>query len=232
MTEEEKQKLIKKIADDFDGVSIFYLCNPNNPTGTVTAADDLFAWIESFGGRNFFLLDEAYFEFVTDASCRSAMTLVKQGAKNIAVTRTFSKLYALPAYRVGYAIADSEVIALSEGLLPCVNINMAGGAAALASLEDDGFVADVLENLQRSRDIVEAALRALSLKFIPSNANFIFHEINGDAKSYAQRMKASGIWVGRAFPPIEGWNRVTLGRPEEMETFVATLKIFRENGWV
>ena len=83
-----------------------------------------------------------------------------------------------------------------------------------------------------SRQIVQNALTELGLKFAPSNGNFIFHEIKGDVKTYQERMKAHSILVGREFLPIQGWNRLTLGTPDEMKVFVKVLKEFRAKGWI
>ena len=79
---------------------------------------------------------------------------------------------------------------------------------------------------------MQNALNELGLKFVPSNGNFVFHEIKGDIKTYQERMKANGILVGREFLPIQSWSRLTLGTPEEMQYFVNVLKEFRKKGWV
>lgn len=223
---------MRKAADDFDGMTIFYLCNPNNPTGTVVYENVLFPWLRALDAEDFVIVDEAYFDFVQDKACQSALSLLLYGQKNIAITRTFSKLYALAGYRVGYALADESVIALSEGLMPCVNINLAGAQAALASLEDEDFVKRSLESVAVSRALLEETLQALELSYVPVNTNFVFHEIKGESKLYAQRMLEAGIQVGRYFPPYENYNRITLGRPDEMEIFVRVLREFRRKGFV
>ncbi|BET79661.1 Aminotransferase classes I and II [Edwardsiella anguillarum] len=77
-----------------------------------------------------------------------------------------------------------------------------------------------------------AALDELKLAYLPSQANFIFHQVNGDAARYQARMKQHHILVGRPFPPLNNWNRLTLGTPQEMQLFVAQLHAFRRQGWV
>ena len=223
---------LKNAAEAFDGVTIFYLCNPNNPTSMITPAKTLFPWIKSFSQNSYFLLDEAYADFVEDPAFETGMTLVKEGLKNVLVTRTFSKFYALAGYRVGYLLAQPEVVDEVEKFMSLDNTNLAGAVAAVASLQDKTFAKLSFQSNSASRQIVQNVLTELGLKFAPSNGNFIFHEIKGDVKTYQERMKAHSILVGREFLPIQGWNRLTLGTPDEMKVFVKVLKAFRAKGWV
>ncbi|MBN6078924.1 pyridoxal phosphate-dependent aminotransferase [Aggregatibacter actinomycetemcomitans] len=223
---------LQETAEQFSGVSIFYLCNPNNPTSTVTPAKELFRWIKKAPENYFFLLDEAYAEYVQDPAFESGVKLIKQGFKNVAVTRTFSKFYAMAGYRVGYMLANSDVVEEVDKFMSIDNTNIAGAVAALASLKDKTFAQLSLQSNEASRKIVQNALQELDLKFAPSNGNFIFHEIKGDVQTYQERMKENGILVGREFLPIQSWSRLTLGTPEEMQRFVKVLKEFRQNGWV
>ena len=112
------------------------------------------------------------------------------------------------------------------------NTNAAGAAAALASLNDAVFVEKSLQSTNLSRKIVTDALDELGLRYLPSQANFIFHEIKGEHQTYKDRMAAAHVFVGRAFPPIENFNRLTLGTPDEMRAFVSVLKSFRQKGWI
>lgn len=223
---------MKKIATEFSGLSIIYLCNPNNPTATITPSDQIERWIKVASERTLFLLDEAYAEFVTDPRFRSGIDLVAQRNKNVVVTRTFSKIYALAGLRIGYAVAHEEIIALIEDFISIDNTNAAGAVAALASLEDKMFLTISQTSIETSRKIVTNALDKLGLEYLPSQANFIFHKVPGDVKTYQDRMKEYHVFVGREFPPATGWNRLTLGTPEEMTTFVSVLNEFRTQGWV
>ena len=223
---------LQETAEQFSGLNIFYLCNPNNPTSAITPAKALFPWIKKAPENYFFLLDEAYAEFVQNPTFESGISLVKQGFKNVAVTRTFSKFYALAGYRVGYMLADPDVVLEVEKFMSIDNTNIVGAVAATASLQDQTFAQLSLQSNAESRRIVQNALKELGLKFVPSNGNFVFHEIKGNIKTYQERMKANRILVGREFLPIQGWNRLTLGTPEEMQYFVNVLKEFRKKGWV
>ncbi|WP_058912127.1 pyridoxal phosphate-dependent aminotransferase [Entomohabitans teleogrylli] len=223
---------LQQAAAGFDGVSIIYLCNPNNPTATIAPSSQLESWITSAPENSWFILDEAYAEFVTDPAFRSAIGLVKQGRKNLIVTRTFSKIYALAGLRIGYAVAHADIIAQTEAFMSLDNTNMTGAVAALASLEDRAFLANSLASTDAARKIVTTALDKLGLEYLPSQANFIFHKVPGEVKTYQQRMKEHHVFVGREFPPATGWNRLTLGTPQEMSQFVDILNTFREKGWV
>ena len=225
-------KKMEQIANDFDGLSIIYICNPNNPTAMITPHSQLDSWMKKVSDKQFFIVDEAYAEFVEDPQFVSAIELVKAGQKNLIVTRTFSKIYALAGLRVGYGLANPEVIGAVDEFISIDNTNTAGAVAAIASLKDKKFLEYSLKSNNLSRKIVETALNELGLEYAPSQANFIFHKVKGDVKTYKQRMKEANIMVGREFPPVMGWNRLTLGTPQEMEQFVAVLKEFRQKGWV
>lgn len=224
---------LQKAADDFDGISLFYLCNPNNPTATITSTAPFKHWVANAPANHYFLLDEAYSEYVNDQSFESGVEWVKQQlTANLIVVRTFSKLCALAGMRVGYAIANPSMIAAIEAFTSIDNTNLSGAVAVLATLDDEGFLARSLHNTNQSRQMVEATLDELGLSYLPSQANFIFHEVNGEVKIYMDRMREYGIVVGRKFPPIEGFSRLTLGTPDEMAVFIKVLKSFRQKGWV
>lgn len=224
---------MQKVADDFDGISLFYLCNPNNPTSTITDTVKLKKWVGHAPDNHYFLLDEAYSEYVTDSSFESGVAWIREEhSENIVVVRTFSKLCALAGMRVGYAVASPQTIAKLEAFISIDNTNLAGAVAALATLDDEDFLALSLRTANQSRQLVEQILDELGLRYLPSQASFIFHEIKGDVQTYIDRMHEHGIAVGREFAPITGFNRLTLGRPDEMAVFVQVLKSFREKGWV
>ncbi|WP_145574678.1 pyridoxal phosphate-dependent aminotransferase [Yersinia alsatica] len=221
----------KKVAD-FNGRSIVYLCNPNNPTATITPSNLIDDWVKNATPETLFIIDEAYAEFVSDPAFRSAIALVQAGHKNLLVTRTFSKIFALAGLRIGYGIAHPQLIAAIENFVSLDNTNTAGAVAALASLQDKPFVIQSRQSADLARRIVTQALDQLKLAYLPSQANFIFHQVPGDVKTYQKRMKQYHVFVGREFPPAVGWNRLTLGTPEEMTAFVSVLRMFRANDWV
>lgn len=223
---------MQKKAQEFDGISMVYLCNPNNPTAMLTPSAELSNWVKSAKENVFFIIDEAYAEFVSTPAFVSAITLVAEGYKNLIVTRTFSKIYALAGLRVGYGVAVPEVIAQVDVFVSIDNTNTASAVAALASLKDKAYVEYSRKSIDVSRQMVIDVLKELDIEYAPSHANFIFHKVKGDVKTYQNRMKEANIMVGREFPPALGWSRLTLGTPEEMSYFVSTLKTFRTKGWI
>lgn len=223
---------MEQAANDFDGLSMVYICNPNNPTAMITPYSQLDKWLSKDSDNTFFIVDEAYAEFVEDPNFTSAIELVKKGQNNLIVTRTFSKIFALAGLRVGYGVATPEIIAAVDTFLSIDNTNTAGAVAAIASLKDKSFIQYSLKSNDISRKIVEKALNEIGLEYAPSQANFIFHKVKGDVKTYQQHMADAHVMVGREFPPAVGWNRLTLGTPEEMQQFVVILKQFHEKGWV
>lgn len=223
---------MQKKAQEFDGISMVYLCNPNNPTAMLTPTAALTNWIKSAKENVFFIIDEAYAEFVSTPEFTSAIALVEAGYKNLIVARTFSKIYALAGLRVGYGVAAPEVISDIDVFVSIDNTNTAGAVAALASLKDLAFVEYSRKSIDVSRQMVVDVLKELNIEYAPSHANFIFHKVKGDVKTYQNRMKDANIMVGREFPPAFGWSRLTLGTPEEMSYFVSTLKTFRAKGWI
>jgi histidinol-phosphate aminotransferase len=208
-----------------------YVCNPNNPTGSLTPVDEVEEWIVSSSPNVLFVIDEAYCDFVEDPSFRSLVPLAVDHP-NVLVLRTFSKAHALAGLRVGYGVGHpsliEEMLPLRAGRGP----NHLGNAAALASLEDPDFLAESLATMARSKAIVLGVLGDLGLGHIPSHANFVMHEVNGPVEAYIERMWDQGFIVGRAFPELPTHNRVTLGLPEEMKRWAETLRAFREQGWV
>lgn len=223
---------MQKKAQEFDGISMVYLCNPNNPTAMLTPTAALTHWIKSAKENVFFIIDEAYAEFVSTPEFTSAIALVAEGYKNLIVARTFSKIYALAGLRVGYGVAVPDVISEVDVFVSIDNTNTAGAVAALASLKDKAYVEYSRKSIDVSRQMVVDALKELDIEYAPSHANFIFHKVKGDVKTYQNRMKDANIMVGREFPPAFGWSRLTLGTPEEMSYFVTTLKAFRAKGWI
>ena len=237
-----KVKMLDSWAFDIDGMkaavashkgpSLVYLVNPNNPTATITPADLIEPWIASKPADTMFIVDEAYAEFVNDKRFRSVTPLIHNGAQNIILLKTFSKIHAMAGMRVGYAVAHPDAIALMERHVAGEKINFCGVDAALASMGDDAFIAYSKKTIDLSRQILVKALDELKLPYLPSEGNFVFHQLNTPLKDYQQHMAESGVLIGRAFPPADSWCRISLGTPEEMQWVAKTMLDFRKKGWV
>ncbi|WP_108945394.1 pyridoxal phosphate-dependent aminotransferase [Shewanella halifaxensis] len=215
-----------------NGPSIVYLCNPNNPTGLLLPQSELNQWLDQASSKLSFIVDEAYVEYVAQADFVSAIERVKQGQKHIVVCRTFSKIYALAGLRVGYGVAHSELIKQMQAQASIDNANLIGCVAAKASLESQQWLELSIKSNHQAKELVYQQLNELGLDYLPSETNFIFHKVNGNSELYMQRMSKAGILVGRPFNHGEGWNRLSIGTPAQMQYFCKTLAKFRELGWV
>ena len=211
--------------------ALVYLCNPNNPTGTLTPTGEIKAWIFEAPETVLFAVDEAYHEYVRSPGYTSAVRWVGE-RPNLVVTRTFSKIYAMAGLRLGYAVAHPETARRLGEFISVDNVNGVVLAAALAALRDRNLVPRSRATNERAKRITQSCLDELGLAYLPSHTNFLMHRVPGDLDAYRRRMQERGIRVGRPFPPLLGHNRLSLGLPEQMERFTDVLRDFRERGWV
>ena len=221
---------MRSAASRGSGPALVFLCNPNNPTATITSCSDIESWIASADGRTVFLVDEAYFDFVEDAGYRTLIPLADR--PNVVVSRTFSKIYGLAGLRAGYGIANEETIKALRALACQNNLNHFAQVAALACIEDTAYMQKSLEINRQGRAFAARTLRELSLEMLPTHTNFLMHRIKGEVRPYIDRMLEAGVRVGRPFPPMLSYNRVSIGLPEEMQAWAENLRAFREKGWV
>ncbi len=222
---------MRERAARLDGPVCVYLCNPNNPTGTITPSTEIDDWIESAPERVAFLVDEAYIDFVDDSAYRSALPWIDR-TPNVLVARTFSKVHGMAGMRLGYGLVHEDAAERFRRRQVRNNANHLALVAGLASLESDDFVAQSLRVNHRGREIAHACFSELGIEYLPSQTNFVMHRINGDLRSHIVRMREHGIQVGRPFPPMLSYNRVSIGLPDEMERFAETLRGFRQEGWI
>ncbi len=224
---------LKRAASKVSGPVLINICNPNNPTGTICDKDALTNWILTAPDDYVFLIDEAYHEYaVSNAKYESALSLIQDGKENVVVARTFSKVYGMAGMRVGYGFAAPKTAAKLNKYAASFNLSAAGLAAAITSLDDEEFLQTSIKSNQESKAHLTKTLDRLALPYIPSDTNFVLHRINADLQSYSKKMLANNIKVGRRMTAEDGWNRLSLGQPEEMRIFTQTLEAFRENGWV
>ena len=213
------------------GPVLVYVCNPNNPTGSLTSVDDIEAWIRRAPENLHFLVDEAYFEFVDSNAYRSLDQLAWENP-NVVVARTFSKVYGMAGLRLGYGIAHPETARALQAFAAGPNCNHLALVAGLAALRDGEWVEKSISANLESRQIAYRVLDELGLEYLPSHTNFVMHRISGDLRQYINRMREAGIRVGRPFPPMLDFNRCSFGLSEEMERFADTLRDFRRKGWI
>jgi histidinol-phosphate aminotransferase len=174
-------------------------------------------------------MDEAYYEYVDDASYWSALKWVDD-KPNVIVVRTFSKIYGMAGMRLGYGVAHPTTARRLTDFISANNTNVLACAAGQASLADAGLGPRSIEVNHAAKAIVHETLDELGLEYLPTQTNFIMHRINGDLRDYIGRMREQGVFVGRPFPPMLEWNRLSFGLPEEMDRWADALKSLRAMG--
>ena len=213
-----------------DRTKIIWLCNPNNPTGTLLPAEELWTFVEELPEQILLVLDEAYIDFVAE-EYPDTVSFVKQ-RKNVLILRTFSKMYGLASFRIGYGIADKEVIEALEKVKLPINVNMLAQEAALAALEDEKFTERVRENNRRGLDFFYQEFEKLGMECIPSQANFVLVHTFLDGKFLEEEFLKRAIIVraGADFH-LTDWLRITVGTQEDNHRVIAALQdILQENG--
>jgi len=202
-----------------DDTTVVVLCNPNNPTGTIRRAGDIEAFIDALPESVLVIVDEAYHEFVTDPTYRTEIPLAVE-RPNVVVLRTFSKVYALAAHRVGYAIGRADLITELRKVQAPLTVNQVAQAAANASL---GQPAELMrrqgENSARRHHLV-GALSERGIRMAESHTNFVYFELGENAEEIIAAMTAQGVII-RGMGP--GWVRMTIGNDEENRRFLGAL---------
>jgi len=209
---------------------IVYLANPDNPSGTFAARDSVARLRDGLPPATLFVLDEAYADFVT----RGTLLPDEIDERTIRL-HTFSKVYGMAGARIGYALASREAIATFQKIRNHFGVNRTAQIGALAALDDQAFVRDVIAEVVRGRDEYHAFGARLGLRTLPSQTNFVCFEIGTRqaAEAIMHGLLERGVFVRKpGEPPINGCIRVTVGTPEERglfyEVFAATLDAQRE----
>jgi histidinol-phosphate aminotransferase len=193
-----------------------YLVNPHNPTGTVSDDGAFKAFLRGVSAKALAIVDEAYLEYTDDFAARSAVDLVRAGA-NVAVFRTFAKIHALAALPFGYLLAPRELAAAlrRQGAGSAEGIGRLALAAASAALRDDALVARSRAGVARERAAWQRLFAELKLAHSDSAASFVFFESGRPQQELAAAFRRRGIDIGRGFPPLDRWARISIGLPEE-----------------
>jgi histidinol-phosphate aminotransferase len=206
-----------------DKAGLIYICNPNNPTGTIVTKDEMSDFFQRAPKHAIILVDEAYHHFVDNPKYASAFEWFGK-VPNLVIARTFSKVYGMAGMRLGYAVASPELIrAMSQHKL-WSGTNAAVLEAALASLDDQAHVADQKRRLNGTRQWLCKELERDGRRYIPSEANFVMFDVGGDVQPLIRRFQEKKILVGRKFPSMGNWMRITVGTPKEMEAFIVALR--------
>ncbi|MEY2487329.1 MAG: histidinol-phosphate aminotransferase [Verrucomicrobiota bacterium] len=202
---------------------LIYICNPNNPTASITPKNDLREFIARTPPSTMILVDEAYYHYADSPDYESVIPLVKDHP-NLLVARTFSKVYGMAGLRCGYCVGQREMIEQLRSHEPWDSVNIMALAAATASLNDPDQVANGRRLNSETRAFVTHELESMGYKQIPSQANFIMVDLKRPVVPLIQSCKQRKVEVGRLFPSMPNHMRVTIGKKEEMDAFLSTLK--------
>jgi len=202
---------------------VVFIANPNNPTGTWLGHDELRAFVEGVRSDIVVVIDEAYFEYVSEADYPNAMAWVAE-FPNLLVTRTFSKAYGLASLRVGYGVCQPEMADLLNRVRQPFNVSSFGQAAAEAALEDEAHLQQSVQlNQAGMRQLVDG-LQALDLAFIPSVGNFVSVDVGRQPAEVYEALLRVGVIVR----PVDNYGlpghlRISIGLPEENQRFLDAL---------
>ncbi len=204
---------------------VVFVCNPNNPTGTMVTRDEVREFMAAVPDDVIVVFDEAYYEYVRDPHYPDTLDYVRQN-RPVVVLRTFSKIYGLAGLRIGYGITTPEIVEYLHRVRNPFNANTLAQFAARAALGDERHVAASRALNEAEMASVDNGLRALGLAPLPSQANFLFFDTHRNGRDVFDRLLREGIIVRHLGGSML---RVTIGRPEENRRFLKALSNVMEN---
>jgi histidinol-phosphate aminotransferase len=199
------------------------VCNPNNPTASITPKAQLREFIEKLPPQTTILVDEAYHHFVDSPDYESVIPLIKDHP-NLIVARTFSKIYGMAGMRCGYGIAQAQAIERMRPQQLSDSVNIMALVAATASLTDPEQITNGRRLNNEARSFVSHELEGMNYKIIPSQANFIMFDLKRPVVPVIKALKERKVQVGRLFPALSNHMRLTIGKKSEMEAFLTAFR--------
>lgn len=206
---------------------LIIIANPNNPTGTIITHDELVKLMETISSKTYVIIDEAYCEYVSDSDFPKSMGLQKD-YPNLIILRTFSKIYGLAGLRVGYAIANSDIVEKLEYLQAPFTVNLLATTAVTATLKDTQFVEKSYMTNLESRSLLEKEFIKLGFKVIPSQSNFIYihFDTSKERDLYFDRLTNKKVMIRKMCPfGDDKALRITIPKPEDCQKVIDTLTI-------
>ncbi len=203
---------------------IVFICNPNNPTGTIVTRTQVDEFLKDLDPRVLVVFDEAYYEYVEDEEYPQTLDFVGEG-QNVIVLRTFSKIYGLAGQRIGYGIAKDNIISTLNRVREPFNVNMLAQIAAMAALRDQEHVGKSRQGNQEGKDYLYRWFEEKGMSYVPTQANFIFLKVGVDSQELFREMMQQGVIIrtGDIFGHPD-FIRVTVGSMEENRRFTETLE--------
>lgn len=203
---------------------LVFIANPNNPTGTMVGRAAVERFLDRCPEETLVVMDEAYYEYVDDPDYPHSLDYVREG-RNVVVLRTFSKIYALAALRVGYGVARPEIIQALRQVREPFNVNSLAQVAALASLQDPDQVPRSRKLNTEQRDYLYGEFRRLGLSYVETQANFVIVDVCQPAKPVFQELLKRGVIVRSGdMLGLPTHLRATIGRPEDNQRFIRELE--------
>ena len=217
---------LEAMADASRGAGLVYFCNPNNPTATVHGKNDVIAFIERVNRASpdtTILVDEAYHEYVEDKSYGSVIAVALANPR-VVVTRTFSKVFGMAGLRAGYAIGQPETLKKMQGWLLGSNVNQLAIAAAAAAIVDTAHIASEQKKNAEARALTRKFFEKAGYTVHAAEANFMMIDVRRDAKAFKAECVKHNVAIGRQFPALPNYARVSIGTSPEMQK---ALTVFR-----
>lgn len=228
-----------KLEYDFEALSkainedtvMVYICNPNNPTGTCPDPEAIKSFIRGLPDGVVAFVDEAYLELAEGGLDKHTMRTLVQEGEDLVIARTFSKVYGMAGARIGYGFGKPEIMEKIAKYNIAGGPSRVGAAGALAALNDAEFYDFSVTSYQTVRKMVTDRFDELGLTYAKPNGSFVFVKTGIPIQALAPMMEARNIRIGRAFPPLLDWARVSIGTEQEMRTFLAVFEeILRAQG--
>jgi histidinol-phosphate aminotransferase len=198
---------------------LVYICNPNNPTGNLTPRSDLEDFITKLPKSTHVLMDEAYHDFVGNNPEYVSFLDRPVNDSRVIVARTFSKIYGMAGLRCGYGVSAKETIQQMRQYRIQDSLNIFAMRAALISLDDSAAHQFAQQRNAADRDEFLRQAAARKLKAIPSSTNFVMVNANRPVRNVIAHFRQNNIAIGRPFPPMDTYARISLGKPDEMKEF-------------
>lgn len=203
-----------------DKTKLIFVCNPNNPTGTILDPEKLDQFVANLPDHVVCVIDEAYIEWVDIPNYPSAVKYVEDGGKNIIVLRTFSKIYGMAGIRIGYSVANTALTRAMNSIAASFNTSGPAAAGAVAALGDTEFYQKAFQNNKQQRDYLMAEMTKMGIDVIPSQTSFLYFDPHCDTRQCLDALEQAGILI-RYFG--EQYLRVSIGRPEQNQLFLDAL---------
>jgi len=201
---------------------LVFLCNPNNPSGTLLEPGKLRDFCASVAGKCVVFSDEAYYDYITEPDYPSMVELVRENY-NVIVSKTFSKVYGLAGMRIGYLIARPDIaLRLRQSLM--ANTNTLAILTARQALKDTEFYKFSLTQNEKCKELIYGELDQMGLPYLKSHTNFVFFKSGWPIGELIQKMSAENVQIGRPFPPLLDWARISTGTLDEVQAFTRALK--------